>query len=116
MQIVDMLRDIGTMQGSDAEVAQGSYRLTAAPLPHAPGEVLFVIWEERSTGWAPILTGRTLNDRVIVQNCRPPAREDDPESLLRVVLAGRPVPATRTRGEMPPSHVSSSRLSAQHVT
>ncbi len=116
MQMVDVLRDIGTMQGGNAEVSQGSYRLTAAPLPHAPGEALFVIWEERSTGWAPILTGRTLNDRLVVLYCRPPAREDDPESLLRVVLAGRPVPASATRGEVSPFRVSSSRLSAQHVT
>ncbi|HEY8446344.1 MAG TPA: hypothetical protein VIL01_04485 [Thermomicrobiales bacterium] len=93
MQIASALRRLGESQQGSAEVAQGNYRLTAAPLSRSLGEVQFIIWEERGIGWVPILVGRTFNDQISITYCRPPASEDEAESLIRIVLAGRPLPA-----------------------
>ncbi|HEY7033083.1 MAG TPA: hypothetical protein VH482_17180 [Thermomicrobiales bacterium] len=93
MNLATELRQLVAASGAPVEFAQGSYRLRVMPGAGRVRDVSFSIWEAQDRRWEPILTGWARGEGLIAATWRAPGSPANAESLIRVILAGKRLPA-----------------------
>ena len=91
MSLASELRDlIQEHHGANLEFARDGYRVSLNPVGDRHSDIGFILWKHEPAGPRPIVAGRALDNRLVVDD---PDFDGDPadlEELIRLLIAGAP--------------------------
>ena len=89
MSLASELRDlVREHHGANLEFARDGYRVSLNPVGDRHSDLGFILWKEDASGARPIVTGRALDNRIVIDD---PAFDGDPaqvEAVIRLLVDG----------------------------